>query len=129
MKKQNNILGFTIGEVLVTMLIITLMTLASIPIAKNAKMKKELPIDKNYWAAMYENGQLVVKEGKKGEAPKTTTYPSGTEIPFTPPKGVSKLNVTVIGGGGGGAAGVSRTGAAEIFFPDTSVKKSVFSPV
>lgn len=136
MNRKEKILGFTLAEVLVTMVIIVLMTLASIPVIKNSKMNRELGLDKNSWAAMYKsdaNGTeqlVVIKDGTE------YTYSGGSDdnfvdadtAKFIPPQGVTRLNVTVIGGGGGGAAGESKKGESRIFYPETVEKEHTFTP-
>ena len=99
-------------------------------------MNKELGVDQNSWAAMYESDAsgteklVVLKNGTK------YTYSGADEnfvdantAKFVPPKGVTRLNVTVIGGGGGGAAGESLTGESKMYFPDTLEKDHMFVPL
>ena len=55
------ILAFTLAEVLVTMIIIVLMTLASIPVIKSSKEYRAAAKDKNTWMAFYDqNDELKV---------------------------------------------------------------------
>ena len=129
-EKIDKLLGFTLAEILITMIVIALLALASIPVIKKSKEYRELSQDQHTWYATYDSSNnLVVYED--GTAKTGSDY-IGTEngetfAKFTPPDGVSKFNVTVIGGGGGGAAGETGVGAARVYFPDTEDRS--FTPV
>lgn len=131
-------LAFTLAEVLITMIIITLMTLASVPVIKKTKEGRDTAKDKHSWVALYESTtsgteQLVVyKDGTKYTYPNNDYFENSTTAKFTPPTGVSKFNVTVIGGGGGGAAGTNESGSSKIYIADpgnTQVQIHAFTPV
>lgn len=129
-QKVTNFLAFTLAEVLITMIIITLMTLASIPVIKKSKEFRETAKETHSWYATYDkDNKLVVVED--GNVKTGADYIGGSGdnqyAKFTPPKGVSKFNVTVIGGGGGGAAGETGVGSSRIYFPDTEDR--TFTPV
>lgn len=118
-------LAFTLAEVLITMIIITLMTLASVPVIKKAKEGRDSAKNKHTWAAMYdENDKLVVYvDGAKCTSADCIGGSGDNQFAkFTPPKGVSRINVTVVGGGGGGGAGEAGIGQTKTFFPDSSDK-------
>ena len=114
------ILAFTLAEVLITMMVIVLMTLASIPVIKNSKEFRETAKDKNYWMAYYDkNNQLRVSTdiGEcNGDCPSMV---EGDIAKFYPPEGVTRFNVTVVGAGGGGAAGMASGGQSKVFFPES----------
>lgn len=137
--KENfeKLMAFTLAEVLITMIVIILMTLASIPVIKKSKEFREAAKDKNSWAALYETNssgteQLVVYEnGTKHTYPNNQYFENSTTAKFTPPAGVSKFNVTVIGGGGGGGAGSNTSDDPRVYISDpdnTQVQVSTFTP-
>ena len=123
--KLEKFLAFTLAEVLITMMVIVLMTLASIPVIKHSKELREASQDKNTWMAMYDaNGDLqVFVDGVPDASLVGSEVVNGQEqeyAKFVPPAGVTRFNVTVVGGGGGGAAGMSSTGQSKVFFPDST---------
>lgn len=114
------ILAFTLAEVLITMMVIVLMTLASIPVIKNSKEFRDTGRDKNTWMTFYDaEGNLKVYEDGVDKSSEYADNANGI-AKFYPPKGVTKLNVTVVGGGGGGAAGMASTGQSKVFFPEST---------
>lgn len=139
-KKLERILGFTLAEVLITMIVIVLMTLASVPVIKKSKEFKTYNNDKNSWAAVYEptgvdasgniKEELVVYvDGSKPSnmSEYITTDADGNEQAiFTPPEGVNRFNVTVVGGGGGGAAGMSIPGTSKLYFSGNNATEFTF---
>lgn len=142
-KLLERIVGFTLAEVLITMIVIVLMTLASVPVIKKTKEFRTYNNDKNSWVAMYEpvgvdpstgkiNEELVVYiDGAKPSdmSGHITTDADGNEQAiFTPPEGVNKFHVTVVGGGGGGAAGVSVPGTSKLFFSGNNATEFTFMP-
>ena len=120
-QKVEKFLAFTLAEVLIAMIIITLMTLASIPVIKKSKEYREVSKDKNTWMAMYDqnNNLKVYVDGNPRD---DLVVNSGSEqyAKFIPPKGVTRFNVTVVGGGGGGAAGEAGIGQTKTFFPENN---------
>lgn len=122
--------GFTLGETLISLLIIAILSVVSVPAFKKLKETREAGVDKNSWAAVYENDQLVVY--KNGTAVTFATSPAdfvdANTPKFIPPSGVNKFNVTVIGGGGGGAAGVSDPGVSKKYFAGTNAEEYKFIP-
>lgn len=129
--KVKKLLAFTLAEVLITMIIITLMTLASIPVIKKSKEYREASKDQHSWYAMYDKNNKLVVSVDGGTPQSGSEYVGGSGdnqyAKFTPPEGVSKFNVTVIGGGGGGAAGETGAGSARIYFPNTEDR--TFTPI
>lgn len=123
--KLEKFLAFTLAEVLITMMVIVLMTLASIPVIKHSKELREASQDKNTWMAMYDaNGDLQVFVDGVPDASLVGSEVVNGQVQqyakFVPPAGVTRFNVTVVGGGGGGAAGMSSTGQSKVFFPDST---------
>ncbi len=126
--KIEKFLAFTLAEVLITMIVIALMTLASIPVIKHSKEYREAAKDKNTWIAFYDqNDKLHVYVD--GEPKDDLVVGSGKDqyAKFIPPEGVTRFNVTVIGGGGGGAAGEAGIGQVKNFFPTDNFEQ-VFVP-
>lgn len=130
-EKIDKLLGFTLAEILITMIVIALMTLASIPVIKHSKEYREAAKDRNTWMAFYDqNDQLVVyQDGSKQDSLIGTDANGNKYAKFIPPDGVNRFNVTVIGGGGGGAAGEAGIGTAKSFFPIDDSIQQVFVPV
>ena len=128
--KIEKFLAFTLAEVLITMIVIALMTLASIPVIKHSKEYREAAKDKNTWMAFYDqNGDLqVYQDGPAAGATDLTGTENGQDFAkFYPPEGVTRFNVTVVGGGGGGAAGEAGIGQVKNFFPTDNFEQ-VFVP-
>lgn len=125
-QKVQKVLAFTLAEILITMIVITLVTLASVPAIKKSREYRETTKDKNSWVALYEaptgggSPQLVVYENgvKKTGADYIGGSGSSQYAKFTPPEGISRFNVTVIGGGGGGAAGFGEKTTAKEYFAE-----------
>ena len=105
------IVAFTLAEVLVTMIIIVLMTLASIPVIKKSKEYRDAAKDRNTWMAFYDqNDELKVYVDGSERSDLVEGSGDDAYAKFEPPEGVTRFNVTVIGGGGGGAAGEAGIG-------------------
>lgn len=128
-QKVEKFLAFTLAEVLITMIIITLMTLASIPVIKKSKEYRAASKDKNTWMAMYvpqadgSEKLTVFVDGKEDKSGKYLAIDQATGneyAKFVPPTGVTRFNVTVVGGGGGGAAGEATTGQSKVFTPEST---------
>ena len=100
--------AFSLAEALITLLIVCLITLASIPIL--TKKKRSLTDIKHGAFACYWDGDKVVGkyyiDGKISDA--TVQYDSEENkdgCVFNPPSNAKNLIATIIGGGGGGASG------------------------
>lgn len=120
-QKVEKFLAFTLAEVLITMIIITLMTLASIPVIKKSKEYREAAKDKNTWMAMYDQNDNLRVFVDGAEKPDLVVGSGSNQYAkFEPPKGVTRFNVTVVGGGGGGAAGEAGTGQSKVFGPGST---------
>ena len=134
MKKRSLILhtrkwGFSLAEALVTLLIVCLITLASIPVLtkkkrtvahgasgkymctvlpayvykkKNIFSKGEASIEYKY---VYYNSQAPVGDINN---PSTWAVADGDHCKFVPPLNAKNFGVTLIGGGGAGGNGVSK---------------------
>lgn len=110
-------LGFTLAEALLTLLIISIIVALSTAII--AKKNKKLRADNqtHYWYCTRTsyNGSHT-SSTNFNPAPGSHTADSCT---FSPPAGVNKFNVTVIGGGGGGASGYASRESEQVFTPGT----------
>ena len=104
--KTQPIFGFSLAEALITLLVVCIITIASVPvITKKHRAQSSVPHGSYacYWngdalvAKYTENKQ--VKDGKIVFDEEEGRY--GCE--FEPPKGAKNFVMTVIGGGGGGA--------------------------
>ena len=126
--RDNNFFAFTLAEVLVTMMVIVLLAVASVPTLKKFKENREAAQDKHSWAAMYvtKNGSESLVVYKDGAV--CSDCVSGNMAKFTPPQGINRFNVTVIGGGGGGAAGDATSGSSKTYYPDMMGTDNIFSP-
>lgn len=125
LKKQN---GFTLAEMLVTLLVISVLAIVTVPLVKKTKLIMDEGHTKNSWAAMWEGNQLVVYEnGKRNVYSSNSPYfVNSTTAKFTPPQGAQNFNVLVVGGGGGGAAGVSLPGFSKQYFADNNGEENAF---
>ena len=123
------ILAFTLAEVLVTMIIIVLMTLASIPVIKSSKEYRAAAKDKNTWMAFYDQNDELKVYVDGAERPDLVEGSGDDQhAKFEPPDGVTRFNVTVIGGGGGGAAGEAGPGEVKTFGYDENQQVHTFVP-
>ncbi len=107
--------GFSLAEALITLLIVCIITLASIPILTK---KKRAMLDNQrhgYYACYWDaSGKLqakmmynsVISDGKVVWDAEERRY--GCE--FNPPSGAKNFVATIIGGGGGGAGAASISG-------------------
>ena len=92
---KKSINAFSIAEVLVTMLVVSLVVVMSMPVITRKKLNANARVEGGFWECkLNSNGQHVSSDG------------TGTDkCVFTPPSGVKEYSILVIGGGGGGAAG------------------------
>lgn len=133
-KTVEKLLAFTLAEVLVTMIVIALITVVSVPMIKKSKEYKESTKDKSYWVSMYDkNNRLVITTNVPAASAGIASDSTGEYAKFKPPAGVTRFNVTVVGGGGGGAAGEAGLGTTKTFFPDSNASSdsnnTSFTPV
>ena len=101
--------GFSLAEALITLLIVCLITLASIPILT----KKRRNLDegqRGMWICSRNSaGQYVYwdKNNPVGQKDNPDSWVTTNKCVFTPPAGADRFSLTVIGGGGGGGNGES----------------------
>ncbi len=101
--------GFSLAEALITLLIVCLITLASIPILT----KKRRNLDegqRGMWICSRNSaGQYVYwdKNNPVGQKDNPDSWVTTNKCVFTPPAGADRFSITVIGGGGGGGNGES----------------------
>lgn len=120
---KGKLTAFTLAEVLITMVIIVILTIMSVPVIKKITQTREQQ-DKNWWYCTLDdyNGKATGSSSLSSTFEKTNTY-----CKFIPPQGIKRFNVTVVGGGGGGASGEAGRGTARVYFPETTDK--TFVPV
>lgn len=105
LKKEKK--GFSLAEALITLLIVCLITLASIPIL--TKKKRDLSDNRSgrWICSQHSLGHLVhwQKGISIGNEDNPDEWDAGCK--FAPPNGARNFAITVVGSGGGGASGVS----------------------
>lgn len=104
--------AFSLAEALITLLIVCLITLASIPIL--TKKKRDITNVEHGMFACYWNGdKLVAKYSRKGAVTDGITKYDNVEqrwgCVFNPPSDAKNFVVTIVGGGGGGAAAAYKS--------------------
>lgn len=106
--------GFSLAEALITLLIISIVALATVPVITK-KRKKIENVRRNSFACYWNGGNIVGKYNLNGEikAAETITETVSDGITrsgckFDPPSNAKNFVVTTVGGGGGGAAGKAR---------------------
>ncbi len=111
--------GFSIAEALITMLIIVLIILMTMPVItkrspKGSGLTGRWECRLNPETGKYESITTIIDRKTGKEAPNDPNNPKqeygrvaedGKSCIFTPPKSARNFTVNVIGGGGGGAAG------------------------
>ena len=110
MKKK---FGFSLAEALITLLIVCLITLATVPVLTKKK-RDTVDTGSGKWiCTMNSQGQHVYWNSQTSE--QDITKPDtwmvsgdGTSCVFVPPMKAKNFAITLIGGGGGGADGVSE---------------------
>lgn len=106
--KRKRFLAFSLAEAIITLLIVSLITLAAIPVI--TKKHRDRNHEKHGAFACYWSGNTLVGKylinGEKTNA--KTTYDEKEKrhgCIFDPPVGAKNFVVTAVGGGGGGARG------------------------
>ena len=100
--------AFSLAEALITLLIVCLITLASIPILTKKKRNPNEAASGKWICTLNSTGRYVVYSSSdpKGDIndPDTwRTLENATGCTFVPPQNAKNFGVTVIGGGGGGS--------------------------
>lgn len=105
--------AFSLAEALITLLIVCLITLASIPVLTKKKRSPNELASGKWMCTLNSEGQYVVYSSQDPHGDinnpdtwRTTSSSSGCT--FVPPQNAKNFGVTVIGGGGGGHDGVSE---------------------
>lgn len=121
--------AFSLAEALITLLIVCLITLASIPVLT----KKKRDVDKSGPRGMWictrnSSGQYVYwdMQDPHGVKDDPDTWRVTDKCSFTPPSGAARFSLTVVGGGGGGGDAQStnvsmvkvKSGQSDSFKPD-----------
>ena len=112
-KLLENIRAFSLAEALITLLIVCLITLASVPvITKKKRDPKNSTATGTWMCTKNKDGNYVVYSSNNATStmdknnPKTWTVLEGaTSCTFTPPMNAKNFTMTLIGGGGGGRDG------------------------
>ena len=113
-KNQKKHKAFSLAEALITLLVICIVVMASVPVITKKRKKME-NVNRNSFACYWKGNTIVGKynlNGKVSDAQTVTeTGPDATSrtgCKFDPPNNAKNFVVTVVGGGGGGAAGKGR---------------------
>lgn len=105
--------AFSLAEALITLLIVCLVTLASIPVLTKKKRNPNEYASGQWMCTKNSSGQYVyyTSSDPQGDVQRPDTWktlPNATSCTFVPPQNAKNFGVTVIGGGGGGRDGVSE---------------------
>lgn len=110
-KSTRNIFAFSLAEALITLLIVAIITLATIPVITK-KHRNKLNTKHGYFACYWVNGNLISRYKENGNITSgEVKYDDENErygCVFNPPAGARNYVVTVVGGGGGGASGYAE---------------------
>ena len=97
--------GFSLAEALVALLVVSLITIATIPVITRKTRIKE---DHGRWMCTIDpqtGYHIQWSTGSTGDEQDANTWTNaGTRCTFTPPAKARNFNITAVGGGGGGAA-------------------------
>ena len=95
---KNSRKAFSIAEVLVTMMVVSLIVIMSAPVITRKKVNSNAQYQGGSWTCTLDaNGKAVASDG--------SISADGKSCIFRPSGGATEYTVYVIGGGGGGAAG------------------------
>ncbi len=103
---KNKKFGFTLAEALMALLIISLITIASIPVITKKKRIAETSTHGRWMCTLNDQGQHKVYGS---EANPSGWVVSGDKCQFLVPRGARGFVVSAIGGGGGGGGSSSET--------------------
>lgn len=121
---MKKIFAFSLAEALITLLIVCLITLASIPVL--TKKKRDIKTDgpSGLWiCTRHSLGHLVHFSSNESDKDinKPDEWPAGCD--FLPPLNAKNFNITAIGAGGNGADGISTIEKVA-----DSTKDAIFQP-
>lgn len=115
--------AFSLAEALITLLIVCLITLATVPVLTKKK-RQGLTTPRGLWmCTLDENGKHVVYSNTSGEWTNT-----GSECIFTPPQNARNFEIAAVGGGGGGASGFSESRVMRIYGVVNANQKDFVAP-
>lgn len=105
--------GFSLAEALITLLIVCLITLASIPVITKKKRDQNSQASGTWMCSLNSNGQYVVYNSvsPKGDPKDPDSWAlsqNGEGCTFYPPLNTKNFVITAIGGGGAGRDGMSE---------------------
>ena len=106
MSVTNKKFGFTLAEALMALLIVSLITIASVPIITKKKRLVETSPHGKWKCTLNANGDHIVYGS---EANPAGWVVSGDKCQFLVPRGARAFTVSAIGGGGGGAGSSIET--------------------
>lgn len=98
----NKLPAFSLAETLITLLIVTVLAMVSVPMLTKKKSDAKAANVHGKWVCVLQGSQHVAKTTVNGS---TTSVSNASQCIFTPPVNSKDYVVKVIGGGGGGAAG------------------------
>ena len=105
--------GFSLAEALISLLIVCIITLASIPVITK-KHRERKNVSKGMYACYWNGDQLVARSVINNQIKTEQTRWDAEEgrmgCVFTPPGNAKNFVVTIIGGGGGGAGSGTVSG-------------------
>ncbi len=105
---EKNACGFSLAEALITLLIVCLITLATVPVLTK-KRRAMSNVAHGAFACYWSGDKLVGKYYMNGNITDAKTMHDNQEnrdgCIFTPPTNATNFVVTTVGGGGGGASG------------------------
>ena len=107
-KKSNKIKAFSLAEALITLLIVSMITIAAVPVLTKKRTEKE---NHGKWIctrnAAGQHIQWTTSAVGDAFVPQNPTV-TGDSCSFTPPPMARNFNITAVGGGGGGGGGLSE---------------------
>ena len=118
MKKQKEkYAAFSLAEALITLLIVSLITIATIPVITKKTRTKE---NHGKWICTRNAAGKHIQwtTGASGDAENSNSWTvTGDSCSFTPPSQARNFNITAVGGGGGGAGAESLIKTWDESFP------------
>lgn len=108
--------GFSIAEALMALLVVSLITMAAVPVITKKKRDTSQGVHGEWMCYLNNAGQHVTRMTANGK----TTTSTGSSCTFAPPGRAQNFSVKVVGGGGGGAAGTRPT--TKTFYSTTTYR-------